>query len=409
LGVALRISTMKLRSKEPYGLLKNGLINTYPSLQRNASCDVLIVGGGITGSLLAYQFSKEGYKTILIDKRDVSFGSTSASTSLLQYEIDEPLCSLIEKVGEHAAVDTYLEGVKAIEKLGKVITTLKTECSFQHKRSVYLAHSKKDAEWMATEFDCRKRIGLKVKWLTKAQLKRQFGANGEGAILSEAGASTDVYRLVHCLLAYASKHQGLTIYDHTALLKVHHDRNTCIVEVEGNHQITTKKIIYATGYESQEMLKDKVVDLISTYAFVSEPIRVPHHLKYTIFWDSEDPYLYMRTTDDNRILVGGEDEQFKNPERRDRLIDKKQEKLLEKITKKFEGLKLIPDYAWAGTFGVTKDALPYIGEHPDYPNAYFALAFGGNGITFSVMGMQILSDAMAGKHNKFLEHFRFKR
>jgi glycine/D-amino acid oxidase-like deaminating enzyme len=290
------------------------------------------LGGGITGSLLAYQFSKEGYKTILIDKRDVSFGSTSASTSLLQYEIDEPLYSLIEKVGEHAAVDTYLEGVKAIEKLGKVITTLKTECSFQHKRSVYLAHSKKDAEWMATEFDCRKRIGLKVKWLTKAQLKRQFGANGEGAILSEAGASTDVYRLVHCLLAYASKHQGLTIYDHTALRRVHHDRNTCIVEVEGSHQITTKKIIYATGYESQEMLKDKVVDLISTYAFVSEPIRVPHHLKYTIFWDSEDPYLYMRTTDDNRILVGGEDEQFKNPERRDRLIDKKQEKLLEKIT-----------------------------------------------------------------------------
>jgi glycine/D-amino acid oxidase-like deaminating enzyme len=104
---------MKLRSKEPYWLLKNGLINTYPSLQRNASCEVLVVGGGITGSLLAYQFSKEGYKTILIDKRDVSLGSTSASTSLLQYEIDEPLYSLIEKVGENAAVDTYSGGCKS--------------------------------------------------------------------------------------------------------------------------------------------------------------------------------------------------------------------------------------------------------------------------------------------------------
>jgi glycine/D-amino acid oxidase-like deaminating enzyme len=117
----------------------------------------------------------------------------------------------------------------------------------------------------------------------------------------------------------------------------------------------------------------------------------------------------MRSTQDNRILVGGEDEQFKNPERRDRLIEKKEEKLLQKITQKFEGLRLIPDYSWAGTFGITKDALPYIGEHPDFPNSYFVLAFGGNGITFSVMGMQILSDVMAGKHNKFLEYFRFKR
>jgi glycine/D-amino acid oxidase-like deaminating enzyme len=400
---------MKLRSKEPYWLLKNGLINTYPSLQRNASCDVLVVGGGITGSLLAYQFSKEGYKTILIDKRDVSLGSTSASTSLLQYEIDEPLYSLIEKVGENAAVDTYLEGVRAIEKLGKIIKSLKADCGFEHKNSVFIANDEKDAAWLATEFEHRKRIGLNVEWLTKAKLKRNYGAKGEGAILSESGASTDVYQLVHCLLEYASKNQGLNVFDHTALLKVHYNKNTCIAEVEGNYQITTKKILYATGYESQDMLKDKVVDLISTYAFVSEPIKIPQHIKNTMFWDTEDPYLYMRSTHDNRILVGGEDEQFKNPERRDQLIEKKEEKLLKKITQKFEGLRLIPDYSWAGTFGITKDALPYIGEHPDFPNSYFVLAFGGNGITFSVMGMQILSDAMAGKHNKFLEYFRFKR
>jgi glycine/D-amino acid oxidase-like deaminating enzyme len=327
----------------------------------------------------------------------------------LQYEIDKPLYSLIEKVGENAAVDTYREGVTAIEKLAKIVKTLNADCAFELKSSVFIANTEKDATWLATEFEHRKRIGLNVKWLSKSRLRKAYGVNGEGAILSQAGASTDVYQLVHCLLEYASRYQGLTVYDHTALVKVHHEKNKCIVEVEDNHQITTKKIMYATGYESQDMLKDKVVDLISTYAFVSEPMRIPQHLKRALFWDTQDPYLYMRTTQDNRILVGGEDEQFKNPERRDRLIEKKQEKLLQKVTEKFQGLKLIPDYSWAGTFGVTKDALPYIGEHPDFPNSYFALAFGGNGITFSVMGMQILSDAMAGKHNRFLEYFRFKR
>jgi glycine/D-amino acid oxidase-like deaminating enzyme len=399
---------MKVRSKEPYWLLKNGLIGTFPSLQKDLSCDILIVGGGITGALMAYQFSKEGYKAVLIDKRDVSLGSTSASTSLLQYELDEPLHRLIKKVGENAAVDTYLEGVKAIDKLGKIIKSLKAECGFEFKKSVYIAHSLNDAEWLATEFEERKRIGLKVNWLSKAQLKRSYGAKGEGAILSDVGASTDVYQLVHCLLEYATKYLKLQVYDHTELLKVHHEKNKCRVEVEGGSVITAKKIIYATGYESQSMLKDKVVDLISTYSFISEPVKVSKQIKDSMFWDTEDPYLYMRVTD-NRVLAGGEDEQFKNPERRDRLIEKKQQKLLEKIEEKFTGLKLIPDYAWAGTFGVTKDALPYIGEHPDHPNSYFVLAFGGNGITFSVMGMQILSDAISGKHNKFLEYFRFGR
>lgn len=400
---------MKLRSKEPYWLLKNGLIGTFPSLQKNILCDILIVGGGITGALMAYQFSKEGYKTVLIDKRDVSLGSTSASTSLLQYELDEPLYSLIDKVGENAAVDTYLEGVKAIDKLGKIVKSLKAECGFERKNSVYIAHCAKDAEWLATEFEQRKRVGLKVKWLTKAQLKRQFGAKGEAAILSDVGASTDVYQLVHCLLDEATKYQKLQVFDHTELLNVEHEKNKCLVEVEGKHIITAKKIIYATGYESQSMLKDKVVDLISTYSFISEPLKIPSHLKHTMFWDTEDPYLYMRATEEGRLLIGGEDEQFKNPERRDRLIEKKEQVLLEKVQQKFDGLKLIPDYAWAGTFGITKDALPYIGAHPDYPNSYFVLAFGGNGITFSIMGMQILSDAIAGKHNKFLEYFRFRR
>lgn len=223
---------MKLRSKEPYWLLKNGLIGTFPSLQKNIACDILIVGGGITGALMAHQFSKEGYKTILIDKRDVSLGSTSASTSLLQYELDEPLYSLIEKVGENAAVDTYLEGVKAIDKLGRIVRSLKVECGFERKKSVYIAHSANDAEWLATEFEHRKRIGLAVKWLTKAQLKRQFGAKGEAAILSDAGASTDVYQLVHCLLDEATAHHRLQVFDHTELLSVQHEKNKCLVQVE---------------------------------------------------------------------------------------------------------------------------------------------------------------------------------
>jgi glycine/D-amino acid oxidase-like deaminating enzyme len=401
---------MKLRSKEPYWLLKNGLINTYASLQKDLVCDVLIIGGGITGSLVAYQLSREGYRTVLIDKRDVAMGSTVASTAMLQYEIDEPLFSLIEKVGEPAAVDTYREGVLAIDKLERIIKRIRAQCGFSRKESLYIADSKKNLEWLRKEFACRKKFKFEVSWLTRTQLKRQFAIVGEGAILSRAGASLDAYTLAHALLAFSVKHQDLRVFDHTSAEQVEYHQGSVTVITDDQYKINCKHVIYASGYETQTMLRKTIVDLNSTYAFVSEPLtKIPTFLKNSIFWNTQEPYLYLRSTSDNRILVGGGDETFKNAGRRDRLIDDKQKFLLKSVKLLLPDLTLIPDFTWAGTFGVTKDALPYIGSHPDYFNSYFVLGFGGNGITFSVMGMSIISDALAGRPNKFLKYFSLTR
>ena len=88
-------------------------------------------------------------------------------------------------------------------------------------------------------------------------------------------------------------------------------------------------------------------------------------------------------------------------------------KIEQKLLKSFEKyLPYIPfhsDFAWAGTFGETKGGLPYIGEHKDFKNSYFVLGFGGNGITFSVMGMEMVSDWMKGKKHSLSEWFKFGR
>ena len=90
---------MDLRSGNAYWLLKNGLLASYPPLTRNEQCDVAIIGGGITGALVAHGLVREGVDTVLLDKRDVATGSTAASTSLLQYEIDTELADLIDRIG----------------------------------------------------------------------------------------------------------------------------------------------------------------------------------------------------------------------------------------------------------------------------------------------------------------------
>ena len=96
---------MDLKSNEPFWLVKNGMPHSYPSLTENIETDILIIGAGITGSLIAHQCIKEGYKTTIIDRRDVANGSTSATTSMLQYEIDVPLYKLKTLIGNDAATE----------------------------------------------------------------------------------------------------------------------------------------------------------------------------------------------------------------------------------------------------------------------------------------------------------------
>src|SRR5664279_4292043 len=89
---------MNLISGHPFWSVNNGLPRNYPSLQRDVACDAVVIGGGITGGLVAVHLAEAGVKTIVIDKRDIGPGSTSASTALLQYEIDVPLRDLIKQL-----------------------------------------------------------------------------------------------------------------------------------------------------------------------------------------------------------------------------------------------------------------------------------------------------------------------
>jgi glycine/D-amino acid oxidase-like deaminating enzyme len=65
--------------------------------------------------------------------------------------------------------------------------------------------------------------------------------------------------------------------------------------------------------------------------------------------------------------------------------------------------------SWTGTFGETADSLAYIGEPAQHPGVYFALGYGGNGITYSVLAAEIIRDALLGEENPSAHLFRFDR
>lgn len=401
---------MKLRSNEPYWLIRNGLLHTYPSLQEDIEADVVVIGSGITGSLIAHRCLEEGHRTVLIDRREIANGSSSATTSMLQYEIDVQLHELIEKVGEADAVAAYRACADSIDQLAAVCNKVGGDTGFRKKKSLYYAAYKKDVDKLKHEFTTRKAHGFPVRWLDADTIAKRFGLEGtHGGILSQQGASVDAFRLTHQLLHHTTR-KGLRVFDKTRIARIDHRRKGATLTTEDGFTLRCAQLIHCTGFESTEVLGRDHVDLLSTYAIVGEP--TPEHvrrLKDTLVWNTADPYLYMRTTDDGRLLVGGCDEDFVDATKRDALIGRKTAILEKQIGALLPTVPFRTDFAWAGTFGSTPDGLPCIGRHPDVPGALFVLGFGGNGITFSVIGMDMVSDFMAGRKHPLARAFRFGR
>lgn len=169
-------------------------------------------------------------------------------------------------------------------------------------------------------------------------------------------------------------------------------------------------VIIATGFEAGQFLPQKIMDLTSTYALVSHPVASEHLWPtHCLIWETADPYLYIRTTDKNRIIVGGEDEKFSDPQRRDSLLRKKTRILERKVRKLFPDLPFETEMVWCGTFSTTKDGLPFIGNWPDKERMFFDLGYGGNGITFSMIGAQIICRQLQGMKDERSGIFGYER
>lgn len=400
---------MRLRTFESFWLVKNGILNSYPSLQENIEADIVVMGGGITGALISHALMEKGYKVTLLDRRDIGQGSTSATTSMLQYEIDVPLYELAEMIGETEAAECYKAGVQAISTLENILNKNSIGCGFERKKSLYIAHSKKAATSLKKEFEIRNKHNLGVQWLSPENVLKDYEIVCNGAILSACGASVDAYKLAHELIKLNVK-RGMKVYDQTEIKHFEINQGKPLITTIDEYIVSTNKIIFCTGFETTKFLKEDVAKLFYTYACVSEQaINVPKKLNKTLVWDTNDPYLYLRTTDDGRLLVGGEDSSSNFSFFQQKIKEKKTDKLIKNLKKILPNVHFIEDYSWGGTFGTTKDGLPYIGKSPEYENALFVLGFGGNGITFSIQGMEIITDLLEGKANPLTEHYRFGR
>jgi glycine/D-amino acid oxidase-like deaminating enzyme len=239
-------------------------------------------------------------------------------------------------------------------------------------------------------------------------LTERSSIRASGAIYAAGDGQINSYRFTLRLIERA-KAAGLRAYSNTNVMASEQNADGVLVRTDFG-DIVARRVVFATGYESQRYLRQKIGGLNSTYAVTSAPVE-----SFTgwpdgcLIWETARPYFYARQSDDGRAMIGGADTAFWDDHRRDRLVARKTERLKRRFKKLFPAIEFIPEYAWAGTFGESKDGLAYIGQPPDQPHAYFGVGYGGNGITSGVIAARLITDLYVGRPNADAEVFRFGR
>ena len=376
-------------------------------MRENLACDALIVGAGITGSLVAERLTRQGLNVVIVDRELPGRGSTVASTSMLLWEIDQPLRQLSEARGFEHASRAYRASLEAIAGLKSLVAELGIACGMRDKNSLYLAADESSAG-LIEEHRWRTRAGLPGDFLDHGMLLESFDIARAAAIVSPGAADADPVQLAHGMLGAAIT-RGARLFEAEAI-EFDSAGRSVNVRLDNDRVVEARVVVLATGYAMPDIVRSSVHQVSSSWAIATVPQPQQVWKDGALIWEDAKDYLYARTTRAGRIIIGGEDStDIIEPEARDRMIPEKSRVLAQRLAALWPRANTEVEFRWAGTFDTTADGLPLIGPVPGAKGVYAAYGYGGNGITFSFLAARLIGDLIAGKTSPLLRDFAIDR
>ncbi|MDF2964474.1 MAG: amino acid oxidase [Paenibacillus sp.] len=210
----------------------------------------------------------------------------------------------------------------------------------------------------------------------------------------------------------AAAGKGLRVFEKTEI-QSHTAKDDLLTFYTKEHRsISARYAIIATGYETQRYKRHPNAVMKSSYAIATAPLEaLPGWYERCLLWETARPYLYIRTTADNRIIVGGMDESTYDAKERDSKLPHKRELLLQEVKKLFPHItEMQAEYFWTGLFVSTHDGYPLFGTQEGFPSrCLFALPYGGNGSIYSTLAARIVTSLILEGDHPDAHMFRFDR
>jgi glycine/D-amino acid oxidase-like deaminating enzyme len=320
--------------------------------------------------MVSQELSESGFDVLLVDRHNPADGSTAASTALVQYEIDTPLQELRKKIGSANATRAWRRARLAVDNLKSIFDRLGIQA--EQRDALYLSGNRLNASQLREECALRKAIGLDVIYLTAHELRQRFGVSRKAALMGFGNLATNPRRAAASFLLSAIS-LGAKVYAPVEVVDLDCHRNSITVTTKRGPRIRARWLVLATGYEFPKIVPLHGHRITTTWAFATK--RQPRKLwpEQCLIWEAAEPYIYLRTTDDGRVVCGGEDApQTKDPDE-DAQMEEKLARLQQKLGRLFPQLDTRAEFAWAASFGETATGLPTIAPVPRHPRCWAAL------------------------------------
>lgn len=375
----------------------------------DVDADVVIVGSGFTGLACAMVLGEEyGIKATVLEANRSAWGCTSRNG------------------GQGQNASGRLQRSQWVDKWGKRIALALDEelrCSFDHFRRLtreiscdpqpgghlYIAHREKKMAFLRREAQVMRDVyGYDTRILDAEEVRRDYVRDHEsfGALHEPDGIGVHPLKLAFGYLNRA-RAAGATIHPASPVLGIETRNGVHHVRTPGG-VVRARAVGMATGgYTSNGLhpsLDSKIMPILSN-SLVTRPL-TPQELEATNFrtreviTDTRTLRFYYRLLPDNRLQIGsrasitGED--APNPKHLQVLIDGMHRKF-----PPLEGIQV--DYSWWGWVDVAHDMMPRIFQPNPHETVYYAVGYGGNGVSFSQHAGRRMADRIAGKWRRELD------
>lgn len=369
-----------------------------PPLRENIECDVAVIGGGIAGLSCAYELTRFGYSTILIDRGQIGGGMTSRTTAHLASALDDYYSELIRTHDEDTARRYHESQVAAINRIAAICEEESIDADFARLDGFLIPASPDHQSELAREFDACRRIGVDVEWTDLLPIP----APGRSLRFPRQGRmhpAKYMAGLAHCISA-----RGGRLFADTAYVGHEKSGELVLIKTEGGPTISASHAVFATNspVNDKVALHTKQVPF-RTYALAG---KVPKgSVADALVWDTLEYYHYVRLQPADEahdwLIVGGED--HRSGEAAD--MEKRLAAIETWARERYPSLMQI-DYRWSGQVLEPIDFMPFTGRNPGDHNIYVHTGDSGQGITNGVLAGLVIAPLICGQEARFADIVR---
>ncbi len=356
------------------------------------TADVVLIGGGIVGSSIAYHLVVAGCKNVLVLERETAQGKGSTGKSMggvrAQFSTPVNIQMSLYSIPFYASFE---------ERLG-------FPCDYRAQGYLFCATNDKHMAYLRANYEKQVAMGLRNVGLVGAdEICGQFPQLRSDDIVGGSFCSTDgfvdPYSAMIGFMTWATEH-GATLWKNASVSGItRHDGDFEVVTTRDT--VSTGKVVNCAGPWAASIARMVGIDLpvepLRRMLVPTEPFdQFPHTAPMIIDMSTG---FHFRPESRGFLLAWNDPEE--TPGYKTDFDPGFIEKILTRAADRvpvFENVAVNPKRAWAGLYEMTPDHHPILGESTEVPGFFFANGFSGHGVMHSPATGKILSDLiLAGK------------